>query len=186
MKSYHSIAWKELKTQKITSTLILIAIILSTMMTTVIGQSWGILQALREQQAGMLNGNRYATFHNLTEKQKLLLEEDDRLSFVGSNMILGTAKLKNSGISLQLREYGEQGLSVYPTVSQLSKGRLPQKAGEIALPQDALDYLGFSGDIGDTITLDLSISLLQDTEAFHEYQADFTLMIYKLFIIVNV
>lgn len=107
MKSYHYLAWKELKTQKITSTLILIAIILSTMMTTVIGQSWGILQALREQQAGMLNGNRYATFHNLTEEQKLFLEKDDRLSFVGSNMTLGTAKLKNSGISLHNRGYSE-------------------------------------------------------------------------------
>lgn len=175
MKSYHSFAWKELKTQKVTSTLILIAIILSTMMTTVIGQSWGILQALREQQAQTLNGNRYATFHNLTTEQKMFLEDDDRLSFVGSNMTLGTARLKNSGISLQLREYDEQGLLVYPTVSQLSKGHLPRKAGEIALPQDALEYLGFSGDIGDTITLDLSISLLKDTEAFYEYQADFTL-----------
>jgi hypothetical protein len=77
----------------------------------------------------------------------MLLEEDSRLSFVGSNIILGTARLKNSGISLQLREYDEQGLSAYPTISQLSKGRLPQKAGEIALPEDALDYLGFSGDM---------------------------------------
>lgn len=175
MKSYHALAWKELKAQKITSTLILIAIVLSTMMTTVIGQSWGILQALREQQAGTLNGFRYATFHNLTEEQRMLIEEDSRLSFVGSNIILGTASLKNSGISLQLREYDEQGLSIYPTISQLSKGRLPQKSGEIALPEDALDYLGFSGDIGDTITLNLSISLQQDTEEAYEYQAEFTL-----------
>ncbi|MEA4933416.1 MAG: ABC transporter permease, partial [Lawsonibacter sp.] len=158
MKSYHALSWKALNAQKITSALILIAIVLSTMMTTVIGQSWGILQALREQQAGALNGYRYATFHNLTSAQKTLLEEDSRLSFVGSNIILGTAGLKNSGISLQLREYDdEQSLLAYPTISQLSRGRLPQIAGEIALPEDALDYLGFSGGIGDTITLDLSI-----------------------------
>jgi ABC-type antimicrobial peptide transport system permease subunit len=176
MKSYHALAWKELNAQKITSALILIAIVLSTMMTTVIGQSWEILKALREQQAGSLNGYRYATFHNLTKDQKTLLEEDSRLSFVGSNIILGTADLKNSGISLQLREYvNEQSLSAYPNISQLSKGRLPQEAGEIALPEDALDYLGFSGDIGDTITIDLSISLLQDTAEAYEYQADFTL-----------
>lgn len=175
MKSYHGLAWKQLKAQKITSTLILIAIVLSTMMTTVIGQSWGILQALREQQAGTLNGFRHATFHNLAEEQRTLIEEDSRLSFVGSNIILGTASLKNSGISLQLREYDEQGLSIYPTISQLSEGRLPQKSGEIALPEDALDYLGFSGDIGDTITLNLSISLQQDMEEAYEYQAEFTL-----------
>jgi ABC-type antimicrobial peptide transport system permease subunit len=175
MKSYHALARKELKAQKITSVLILIAIVLSTMMTTVVGQSWGILQALREQQAGTLNGYRFATFHNLTEEQKTLLEEDSRLSFVGSNIMLGTASIKNSGISLQLREYDEQGLSIYPIISQLSNGRLPEKAGEIALPEDALDYLEFSGDIGDTIMLDLSISLLQDKEEAYEYKAEFTL-----------
>lgn len=175
MKSYLTLSWKELTAQKITSVLILIAIVLSTMMTTVIGQSLGILQALREQQAGTLNGYRYATFHNLTDEQKKVLEEDSRLSFVGSNIILGTADLKNSGISLQLREYDEKGLSIYPTVSQLVKGRLPQKAGEIALPEDALKYLGFSGEIGDKITLSLSISLLEDTEKAYEYQAEFTL-----------
>lgn len=175
MKSYLALSWKELTAQKITSVLILIAIVLSTMMTTVIGQSLGILRALREQQAGVLNGNRYATFHNLTEEQKKILEEDSRLSFVGSNIVLGTADLGNSGISLQLREYDEKGLSIYPTVSQLIKGRLPEKAGEIALPEDALKYLGFPGEIGDKITLSLSISLLEGTEEAYEYQAEFTL-----------
>ncbi len=175
MKSYHTLAWKELITQKLTSTLILIAIILSTMMTTVIGQSWGILKALREQQAGMLNGYRYATFHNLTEKQRIVLEKDKRLSFTGSNICLGTVSLKSSGMSLQLREYDGRDLSIYPSVSQLKKGRLPQRAREIALPEDALGYLNFSGDIGDTITLDLSISLEQDTQVAYQYKEEFTL-----------
>ena len=70
MKSYHDLAWKELKAHKVTSILIWIAIVLATLMTTVIGQSWGTLKDLREKQAGGLNGYRYATFHNITEKQK--------------------------------------------------------------------------------------------------------------------
>ena len=44
MKSYLALAWKELKAQKITAILILVAVIMSTIMTTVIGQSIGILQ----------------------------------------------------------------------------------------------------------------------------------------------
>lgn len=175
MKAYHVLAWKELSAQKLTTVLMVIAIVLSTIMTTVIGQSWGILQALREQQAGLLNGNRYATFHNLTKEQKAILEEAGTLSFVGSNIILGTAKLNNSGIALQLREYDKRSLEIYPTLSQISKGRLPQRPGEIALPQDALDYLGFSGQIGDTLTLDLSISILEDKEEAYAYKAEFTL-----------
>lgn len=175
MKSYHALSWKEIKTQKITFSLILIAIVLSTMMTTVIGQSLGILQALREQQAGILNGYRYATFHNLTEQQKELVESDGRLSWTGSNITLGTAKLQNSGIYLQVKEYDEHNLSAYPTITQLKSGRLPQTANEIALSEDTLKLLDFSGDIGNTIALDLSISLLRDTEIPYEYRTEFEL-----------
>ena len=43
MKTYRALAYKELLASKITSVLILIAVILSTMMTTAIGQSLGCL-----------------------------------------------------------------------------------------------------------------------------------------------
>lgn len=177
MKSYHSFANKEIKTRKVTSVLVIIAVMLSAMMTTVIGQSLGILQAMRIQQAGILNGNRYATFRNLTYEQKSMLENDRRLSFVGSNIVLGEVSLKNSGLSLQLREYDDNGLAVYPAITRVDMGQLPSKAGEIALPRDALDFLGFMGDIGDIITLDLSVSLPDDysEEEVYRYSADFTL-----------
>ena len=66
MKSYLTLAWRELKVQKVMAFLILLAMILSTIMTTVVGQSVGILQAMRFEQAVGLNGNRYATFHQLS------------------------------------------------------------------------------------------------------------------------
>ena len=44
MKSYRTLALKELLSQKVTSILILIAVVLSTMMTTIVGWSiWMIL-----------------------------------------------------------------------------------------------------------------------------------------------
>ena len=55
MKSYLALTWKELKTQKITATLILIAVIMSTIITTVVGQSIGILQSMRIEQAASLS-----------------------------------------------------------------------------------------------------------------------------------
>ena len=69
MKSYLALTWKELKAQKITAILILVAVIMSTIMTTVVGQSIGILQSMRIEQAASLNGNRYATFHQLEKEQ---------------------------------------------------------------------------------------------------------------------
>lgn len=43
------------------------------------------------------------------------------------------------------------------------------------MPEDALKFLDFSGNIGDVIQLNLNISLLQSTESAYEYQANFIL-----------
>ena len=175
MKSYHALAWRQLKGQKLTSFLILIAVVMSTMMTTVIGQSLGILQSLREQQAGMLNGYRYATFHNLNEDQTKWLESDPRISWTGDSLALGSTELRDSGISLGLYEYEGDALTANPGISRLKEGRLPQNANEIALSEETLKLLGHPGGIGDPITLDLSVSLLRDDETAYEYIGDFVL-----------
>ena len=78
MKTYRALAYKELLASKITSVLILIAVILSTMMTTAIGQSLGILSAMRDQQAIALNGNRYATFVQMDQAQVDKIRADPR------------------------------------------------------------------------------------------------------------
>ena len=56
MKSYYKLAWKEILGQKVVSVLILIAIVLSTAMTTAVGQAAGILNAMRRQQAIAIRG----------------------------------------------------------------------------------------------------------------------------------
>lgn len=175
MKSYRDFAWKELKAQKVTSVLILIAIVLSTMMTTAVGQSLGILKALQIQQASALNGIRYATFHNISDIQASKLSSDSRISWAGSNIFLGSSKLQNSGITLSLNEYDSNDIEAYPAIFQTVSGTLPKKAGEIALSENTLKLLGFTGSIGDTVTLDLSVSLLRDNAVPYKYNADFIL-----------
>ncbi len=175
MKSYLSLAWKELKAQKITSFLILIAIVLSTVSTTALGKSVGILLNMRVEQAAGLNGNRYATFHQLTEELKDSLLSDPRLKDVGSLINLGSMPLGNSGLTLFLREYHENTLQAYPTIGKIKEGRLPTGKWEIALSEDAMQYLDFDGGLGDTITLPLSISLMADDQLPYEYTADFLL-----------
>lgn len=175
MKSYLSLAWKELKAQKITSVLIFIAVILSAVATTALGQSIGILQTMRVDQAAGLNGDRYATFHQLQNEQKNILLSDSRLKDAGSFITLGSASLGNSGLSLFLREYHENALQAYPAVSTIKEGRLPAGKREIALSEEALQYLNFDGGPGDTITLPISISLMRDDRLPYEYTADFVL-----------
>jgi len=119
MKSYLALTWKELKTQKITATLILIAVIMSTIITTVVGQSIGILQSMRIEQAASLNGNRYVTFHQLSREQAQKLHEDDRVYDVGDTVFVGSTTLGNSSLNLYLREYHDNALAMYPAISKI-------------------------------------------------------------------
>jgi len=176
MKNYRALALRELLAQRVASVLILLAVILSTMMTAVIGQSAGVLSAMRQQQAIALGGNRYATFAQMNQAQVTALRNDSRLSFVGEYATLGTSEL-NSSLSLGLNEYQEDVTAVYPTISQLKEGRLPEAPMEIALPEDALQYLGFTGHLGDTIPLAFSKALRHGIEnTTYDSTANFTLV----------
>lgn len=176
MKNYYALALKEIKAQKTTFTLILIAIILSTMMTAVIGQSAGVLSAMRQQQAIALGGNRYATFLQMNQEQITALQNDPRLSFVGEYVTLGTSELTSS-LSLGLNEYQEDVTAIYPTISRVKAGRLPEAPMEIALPEDVLQYLGLAGNLGDTVSLPLSKALRHGIEmSSYDFAADFSLV----------
>lgn len=175
MKSYHTLAWKEIMGQKMVSILILIALILSTVMTTAVGQSAGVLNAMRRQQAIAIGGDRYASFVQLTKERAQAIESDSRISYAGRYIQVGSMDL-NDLLRLDLTEYWKDGLKTRPAYTQLAAGRLPENPMEIALSEDALQFLGFTGSIGDTISLPLSKALRHGVEINqYEYEADFVL-----------
>ena len=176
MKRYSALAWRELLAQRVTSVLILLAIVLSTMMTAVIGQSAGVRPAMRQQQAIAIGGDRHAGLVQMDREQLAALQSDPRLSFVGSFVVLGSAKLDNT-LSLGLSEFQEDVKAVYPSISAIKEGRLPQAPMEIALPEDVLEYLGFSGRLGETLSLPLSKGLRHGVMTqSHDFTADLTLV----------
>ena len=174
MKSYLALTWKELKAQKITAILILVAVIMSTIMTTVVGQSIGILQSMLIEQAASLNGNRYATFHQLEKEQAKKLHEDDRLYDVGDTIFVGSTPLSSS-LSLYLREYHDNALSMYPAIGNVKEGCLPEEANEIALSEDTIRYLGLDVAVGDTVSLDMRVSVMDGSLPEFEYSGNFIL-----------
>lgn len=174
MKSYLSFALRELKAQKIMAALILIAVILSGIMTTALGQSLGVLQAMRTEQAASLNGDRYATFHQLDSEQMKQLISDLRLYDVGSIINVGNTELGSSSLTLYLREYLDGALDAYPSVSKIKDGRLPASPFEIALPENALPYFGKDIRIGSKIKMQAEISLMNGTIPAYSYSAEFT------------
>ena len=176
MRRYRTLAVKELLAQRVTSVLILLAIVLSTMMTAVIGQSIGVLSAMRQQQAISIGGNRHANFVQMDRQQVEVLEGDPRLSFVGTYVVLGSMKLDNTLI-LGLSEFQEDVSAVYPSNSTVKEGRLPEAPMELALPEDVLGYLGSSGKLGDTLTLTLSKALRHGVVTnSYDFTAQFTLV----------
>ena len=174
MKSYRTLALKELLSQKVTSILILIAVVLSTMMTTIVGQSIGVLSAMREQQAIAIGGNRYATFLQMNAEQLHALEQDERLSYVGKSIYMGSLELSPS-LTLGLMEYWDDTAAIYPSSTSVEEGRLPEAPMEIALSEDILKYLGFEGGIGDKITLSLQKNLRHNIADSYSYTAEFVL-----------
>ncbi len=175
MKSYRTFVIKELKAQRMTSVLLLFAVILSTMMTAVIGQSAGVLAAMRQKQAIAIGGDRYVTFVKMEKEKTELLKKDPRLSFAGEWVTLGAAEL-NASLMLGLNEYQEDVTIVYPTQSACKEGRLPEAPMEIALPEDVLGYLGLSGKPGEKIPLTLSKTLRHGIEVSScEFTAEFVL-----------
>ncbi len=175
MKDYRILALKELSAQKLTSFLILIAVTLSTMMTAAVGQSAGVLAAMRQQQAIAIGGDRHATFVQLTSEKVQALENDTRLSYTGRYIALGEQKL-NDQLSLGLAEYQDGSIAARPAYSRIAEGRLPEAPMELALPEDALQFLGFTGKVGDKLSLSLSKALRHGiiVDAY-DYTAEFTL-----------
>jgi len=144
-------------------------------MTTVIGQSIGILNAMRIQQAISLNGNRYATFHQLNINTAKDLKKDNSLEFAGLFINIGISEIKESGLSLYLREYKGDAISSYGNTYQLNEGRLPENKNEIALPENVISLLGKNIKVGDIINLPMEISLLKDTEEPYQFSQQFLL-----------
>ncbi|EGT3800800.1 FtsX-like permease family protein [Clostridioides difficile] len=175
MKNYLSLSIKELKSQKLMTTFIIIAIVLSTIMTTVVGQSIGILQNLRIEQARSFNGDRHVSFHQLTKNQVDDIRKDDRVYQAGTSITIGSSKIKDSGISVLVKEYDKTGLSNYPKLMKLKSGHLPKDKNEIALDENTLKLMGIKPRLGVTIPMNLDISLLNDTIPPYNYTANFKL-----------
>ena len=144
------------------------------MMTTIVGQSLGVLTAMREQQAIALGGNRYATFLQMDADQLHAIQQDERLSYVGASIYLGSMELTSS-LNLGLTEYQGDNASIYPSSTKIKEGKLPQAPMEIALPEDVLKYLGIDGNIGDKISLSLEKSLRHNIADNYSYTAEFVL-----------
>lgn len=64
---------------------------------------------------------------------------------------------------------------MYPSIRTVKEGRLPAAANEIALSEDTLQYLGLDAAVGDTVSLDMRVSVMDGSLPEFEYSGKFTL-----------
>ncbi|HBN6110041.1 TPA: ABC transporter permease, partial [Clostridioides difficile] len=102
-------------------------------------------------------------------------KKDDRVYQAGTSITLGSSKIKDSGISVLVKEYDKTGLSNYPKLMKLKSGHLPKDKNEIALDENTLKLIGIKPRLGVTIPMNLDISLLNDTIPPYNYTANFKL-----------
>ncbi|HBN6082562.1 TPA: ABC transporter permease, partial [Clostridioides difficile] len=103
------------------------------------------------------------------------IKKDDRVYQAGTSITLGSSKIKDSGISVLVKEYDKTGLSNYPKLMKLKSGHLPKDKNEIALDENTLKLIGIKPRLGVTIPMNLDISLLNDTIPPYNYTANFKL-----------
>lgn len=64
---------------------------------------------------------------------------------------------------------------MYPSIRTVKEGRLPAASNEIALSEDTLQYLGLNAAVGDTVSLDMRVSVMDGSLPEFEYSGKFTL-----------
>ncbi len=156
MQTHNNYARKFLIAEKISSVLVILAIMIATMMLTVLGQSIRTIQDFRVDQSSQLNGNRYATFHDLTKEEAIEISKNPEFSYSGISSSLGNVQIQTSSLSIVLYEFFDQASNIYVWF-EVAEGRLPQDANEVALSKEALKLIGFQGSIGDTLSLPVKL-----------------------------
>lgn len=88
----------------------------------------------------------------VTDEQTAQLHQNENITWVGEYSALGVFYVENKTITVA---YGNEDYFLHQE-EKTFQGSVPQKADEIMLPQNYLDFLGKSYQTGDTISIDLT------------------------------
>ena len=88
----------------------------------------------------------------VTDEQTAQLRQNENIMWVGEYSALGVFYVENKTITVA---YGNEDYFLHQE-EKTFQGSVPQKADEIMLPQNYLDFLGKSYQAGDSISIDLT------------------------------
>ena len=174
MNIMNRLAWRSLSKNRTRTLVTIIGIILSAAMFAAVATlGVSLLQYLVDITI-YNTGDYFIRFDNATPEQVEAIENRDEISQLGMTKTLGYVNVgkEKQNQSYILSAIDENAFAMRPI--HLESGRLPEKAGEIAIPAHSLWYLramGMQGELGEQLTLDV-VPRYED-EHYYEQMPEF-------------
>ena len=174
MNMMNRLAWRSLWKNRTRTLVTIVGILLSAaMFTAVTTLGVSLLNYMRDITI-YHSGDYFIRFDNTTPEQVEDIENREEISQLGMAKTLGYVNVGTleRDQSYILSALDEDAFAMRPI--HLESGRLPEKSGEIAVPEHCLWYLramGMEGELGEHLTLDV-VPRYED-EHYYEYMPEF-------------
>lgn len=156
MNVFHRFTWQSLRKNRSRTWVTIVGIVLSVAMFTAVteGAYSGVRYLVRTTEYTV--GRFHGCYENVTEQQTTLLGQDREIAEMSAWQTVGWG---NIGSQNEYKPY-LRVMSMDPNLPELvsirlAGGRLPEKAGEILLPEHLLSNGNVRYVLGDTVTADL-------------------------------
>lgn len=150
MKTINNLAWKSLKQNRTRSMLITVSIFLTTMLLAVIATFGMGAARFSSENAGILYGNYYGDFRNVTKEALEKMELHSEFTDIGKQAVLGTVEHKQK---LYLLYVDETAVSMTNMENMVEEGTYPQKENELAAQPSFFRLLGLDDfAVGEEVT----------------------------------
>ncbi|KZL91496.1 ABC transporter permease [Clostridium magnum] len=165
-RSIYKLSIRSLKANKLRNIFIIISIALTTILFTcvfTIGMS--MLKSIEESTMRQVGGSAHGSFKYVTNEEFNKIKDHKLIKELGYSIMVGSADNKELITRSTEIRYGTDKEAEL-MFSKPTKGKMPEKANELATDTIVLDNLGIPHEIGKEITLSYKINGKQVTDTF--------------------
>ena len=165
------LAWQGIRRRRRSSILLFLVLTLSFPVAVMMLSVMGSMDRTNEEYLRNTYGAWFGAIPDGRDEDRSFLERRDWLSQLGESVSYAQVKVSNpiSGAGTVDETFLELGRI------RLRSGRLPEQPGEIAMEEDLLTALGYSAELGQTVSVPLTIPLADAPDEWIRVDRSFTL-----------
>ncbi len=166
-KAIRNLVKKRILSSKKQNTIIIIAIILTSLLfTSVFTLSFGLVEQMEYSSLGKGDNNAHGAIKFLTQEQYKAIEKHPLIKEIGCEIIIGSILEEQSQQNTHTsnpkkpffsRMIGADEIAISMYYATPLVGTVPQKEYEILLDEDTLSWLGVPKKVGTTVTLEFQL-----------------------------